>query len=79
MLSMNLSIYISGLVRVDGARLESAACGQLEISVELISQWEAELLQERLRELLCSATDEDNDDAKAQVQNESAHAQLRQT
>uniref|UniRef100_A0A3Q3WWR2 Uncharacterized protein n=1 Tax=Mola mola TaxID=94237 RepID=A0A3Q3WWR2_MOLML len=79
MLTMNLSIYISGLVTVDGARLESAACGQLEISVELISQWEAELLQERLRELLCSATDEDNDDAKAQVQNESAHAQLRQT
>lgn len=72
LLNTSLSICVSG-DEADLPRLEAAGVRLLEISGEQISRWEAELLQERLQELLCSATDEDDDDAKAQVQNESAH------
>lgn len=50
---------------VDLEGLEPDCVSELESSAGLISQWEAELLQERLQELL--QTDED-DEAKAQVQ-----------
>lgn len=61
MLSINLSIYVSGLDRMDSAALEeieSDSVNQWEISADLIVQWEAELLQERLRELLQAADDD---------------------
>ena len=41
-------------------------CSHWEVSADLISQWEAELLQERLQELLHAAAAED-DDMKTQV------------
>lgn len=73
MLTVDLSICVSGLDRMDSAYLdgiESDSVSQWEISGDLISQWEAELLQERLQELLraAAADDEDNNDTKTQVQ-----------
>ncbi|KAK9539317.1 hypothetical protein VZT92_004430 [Zoarces viviparus] len=65
MLSLDLSICVSGLDRMDSAALdglESDFVHQWETSAGLISQWEAELLQERLQELLHAA----DDDAKTQ-------------
>ncbi|XP_068427529.1 uncharacterized protein CXorf38 homolog isoform X2 [Clinocottus analis] len=65
MLSVDLSICVSGLDRMDSAALEeveSDSVSQWETSADLISQWEAELLQERLQELLQAA----DDDAKTQ-------------
>ncbi|KAM6920046.1 uncharacterized protein CXorf38 homolog isoform 3-T3 [Lycodopsis pacificus] len=66
MLSLDLSISVSGLDRMDSAALDGlerdSVC-QMKTSAGLISQWEAELLQERLQELLHAA----DDDAKTQV------------
>lgn len=65
MLSLDLSICVSGLDRMDSAALdglESDSVCQMKTSAGLISQWEAELLQERLQELLHAA----DDDAKTQ-------------
>ncbi|XP_075954504.1 uncharacterized protein CXorf38 homolog [Anarhichas minor] len=66
MLSLDLSICVSGLDRLDSAALdglESDSVCQWETSAGLISQWEAELLQERLQELLHAA----DDDAETQL------------
>ncbi|XP_044074965.1 uncharacterized protein CXorf38 homolog [Siniperca chuatsi] len=68
MLSIDLSIHVSGLDRMDSADLDGFECdsvSQCETSADLISQWEAELLQERLQELL-QAADAAYDDAKTQ-------------
>lgn len=72
MLTVDLSILVSGLDRVDSSHLEgieSDSVSQLEISADSISQWEAELLQERLHELLHA---EDEDEAKPQVRSMTA-------
>ncbi|XP_054452483.1 uncharacterized protein CXorf38 homolog [Anoplopoma fimbria] len=61
MLSVDLSICVSGLDRMDSAALDGLDCdsvSQWETSADLISQWEAELLQERLQELLHAAEDD---------------------
>ncbi|XP_074545029.1 uncharacterized protein CXorf38 [Halichoeres trimaculatus] len=66
MLTVDLSIWVSGLDRVDSSDLngiESDTVSQWEISADSISQWEAELLKERLQELLPA---EDEDEAKIQ-------------
>lgn len=71
MLTVDLSIYVSGLEETDSAYLEgiqSDTLSQWEISGDLISQWESELLQEQLQDLLCAAADED-DHTKTQVPN----------
>ncbi|XP_041658331.1 uncharacterized protein CXorf38-like [Cheilinus undulatus] len=55
MLTVDLSIWVSGLDRVDSVEvngLELDAVGQWETRADSVSQWEAELLQERLHELL---------------------------
>ncbi|XP_029309511.1 uncharacterized protein CXorf38 homolog isoform X2 [Cottoperca gobio] len=60
MLTVDLSIFVSGLDRMDSAVHEGLHCdsvSQWETSADLISQWEAELLQERLQELLHAAAD----------------------
>ncbi len=65
MLTVDLSISVSGLDRMDSAdldELEEDSVSQREISADLISQWEAELLQEKLQELLHAI-----DDTKMQV------------
>ncbi|XP_023154020.1 uncharacterized protein CXorf38 [Amphiprion ocellaris] len=67
MLTVDLSIYVSGVDRMDSAGLlnglESDSVNQLtgpEISAGLVSQWESELLQEMLQEILqVSAEDGD--------------------
>eukprot|EP00064_Thunnus_orientalis_P020812 superscaffoldBa00005943_g20960 len=67
MLSVDLSIYASGQDQMDSADsvgLESDSASQLKISADLISQWEAELLQERLQELLHAAAAPVDDDTK---------------
>ncbi|XP_045906797.1 uncharacterized protein CXorf38 homolog [Micropterus dolomieu] len=61
MLTVDLSVCISGLDRMDSADLdgfEIDSVSQWETSADLISQWEAELLQERLQELLHAADDD---------------------
>ncbi|KAF7653661.1 hypothetical protein LDENG_00079970 [Lucifuga dentata] len=55
MLTVNWSICVSGFDRMDGAHLERER--QWEANAALISQWEAELLQETLQELLNSHDD----------------------
>ncbi|XP_044225198.1 uncharacterized protein CXorf38 homolog isoform X2 [Thunnus albacares] len=67
MLSVDLSIYASGQDQMDSADsvgLESDSASQLKINADLISQWEAELLQERLQELLHAAAAPVDDDTK---------------
>ncbi|XP_060900089.1 uncharacterized protein CXorf38 homolog [Labrus mixtus] len=64
MLTVDLSIWVSGLDCLDSAGLdglETDTVSQWETNADLISQWEAELLQERLQELLHA-----DDDTKAQ-------------
>ncbi|XP_034411810.1 uncharacterized protein CXorf38-like [Cyclopterus lumpus] len=64
MLSVDLSICVSGLDQMDSAALEGLECdsvSQWETSADLISQWEAELLQEMLQELLQAADDDAKD------------------
>ncbi|KAM3604354.1 uncharacterized protein V6R79_009914 [Siganus canaliculatus] len=58
MLTIDLSICVSGLDQMDSAAVESDAVSQSEISADIISQWEAELVQERLQELLHPAGDD---------------------
>lgn len=63
MLTIDLSICV--LDQTDSADLGatvSDSVSQWEISGDLISQWEAELLRERLCELLQAASDDDDDD-----------------
>ncbi|KAK5859681.1 hypothetical protein PBY51_021215 [Eleginops maclovinus] len=58
MLSVDLSICVSGLDSIDSDAMGGLECdsvSQGEPSADLISQWEAELLQERLQELLHAA------------------------
>ncbi|XP_076601664.1 uncharacterized protein CXorf38 [Chaetodon auriga] len=70
MLSVDLSICVSGVDQMDFADMDGLECdsvSQSEISADLISKWEAELLQERLQELLdTAAAADDDDDAKTQ-------------
>lgn len=66
MLSIDLSIRVSGLDFIDSAVMDGLECdsvNQREPSPDLISQWEAELLQERLQELLHTA-DHDTQDTE---------------
>uniref|UniRef100_A0A1A8BT80 Chromosome X open reading frame 38 n=1 Tax=Nothobranchius kadleci TaxID=1051664 RepID=A0A1A8BT80_NOTKA len=69
MLTVDLSICVSGVDRVDSdgplEGCESDFVSQLETSAEKVSQWETELLQEMLQEYLHVAAEEDGD-AKAQ-------------
>ncbi|XP_034744586.1 uncharacterized protein CXorf38-like [Etheostoma cragini] len=61
MLSVDLSICVSGLDRMDSANMDGIECDSLsqwEASANLISQWEAELLQESLHGLLHAAADD---------------------
>ncbi|KAA8587437.1 hypothetical protein FQN60_016299 [Etheostoma spectabile] len=61
MLSVDLSICVSGLDRMDSANMDGIECdsvSQWEASADLISQWEAELLQESLQGLLHAAADD---------------------
>ncbi|KAL6104645.1 cxorf38 [Pungitius sinensis] len=61
MLSVDLSIYVSGLDRMDSAALdglESDSVLHWEISPVLIGKWEVELLQESLHESLHAADDD---------------------
>lgn len=71
MLTVDLSIYVSGWDQMDSAVMDGIECdstSQCKTSANLISQWEAELLQERLQELLhAAADDDDDDDTKTQV------------
>ncbi|XP_073347335.1 uncharacterized protein CXorf38 homolog [Pagrus major] len=65
MLTVDLSICVSGLDQRDSALRDGLECdtvSQWQISAGAISQWEAELLRERLQELLHAATDDDDDD-----------------
>ncbi|XP_019112776.1 uncharacterized protein CXorf38 [Larimichthys crocea] len=65
MLTVDLSIYVSGWDQMDSAVMDGIECdstSQCKTSANLISQWEAELLQERLQELLHAAADDDDDD-----------------
>lgn len=61
MLNASFSVCVT-----DGEESDSAS--GLEVGIELISQWETELLQERLQELLCAAADGDQGDSETQVQ-----------
>ncbi|XP_055359772.1 uncharacterized protein CXorf38-like isoform X2 [Betta splendens] len=64
MLALDLSIRISDVDQIDSAHLESLqtdSLSQWESKANFISQWEAELLQEKLQELLL-----DVDDVKTQ-------------
>ncbi|KAJ4944186.1 hypothetical protein JOQ06_012731 [Pogonophryne albipinna] len=66
MLSADLSIRVTGLDFTDSTvmhGLERDSVSQWEPSADLISQWEAELLQERLQELL-PAADHDTQDTE---------------
>lgn len=70
MLTIDLSICVSGLDQIDSANLDGIECdsvSQWETSADLISQWEAELLQERLQELLHATANDDDDDTKTRV------------
>lgn len=71
MLTIDLSIYVSGLDQTDSTLPEGIASDSVHhISGDMISQWEAELLQERLQELLHAANEdaaEDDDNTKPQV------------
>ncbi|KAM7401182.1 hypothetical protein PAMA_005394 [Pampus argenteus] len=61
MMTVDLSIRTTGSDLMDSAAfegLEFDSAIQLEISADLISQWEAELLQEKLQELLHAAADD---------------------
>ncbi|KAM8850548.1 uncharacterized protein CXorf38 homolog [Spinachia spinachia] len=60
MLSADLSIYVSGVDRMDSSTqdgLESDSVLHCQISAVLIGQWEADLLQESLQESLHAAED----------------------
>ncbi|KAF0047303.1 hypothetical protein F2P81_000936 [Scophthalmus maximus] len=61
MLTVDLSVCVSGSDRLDGLKFD--AVHESATADHPISQWEAELLQERLQELLHV----DDDDAKTRV------------
>ncbi|XP_047444535.1 uncharacterized protein CXorf38-like [Mugil cephalus] len=67
MLALDLSICVSGMDQMDSSGLSdgivSDSVSESGTSTELVSQWEAELLQEMLQECLHTAED---DDTKAQ-------------
>ncbi|CAK6952082.1 uncharacterized protein CXorf38 homolog [Scomber scombrus] len=63
MLAVDLSISASGCDQRDSA-LEFDSDSQPKISADIISQWEAELLQERLEELLHAAAAPADDDTE---------------
>lgn len=79
MLTVDLSICVSGLDRMDSTLPEEIGSDSVhQISGDIISQWEAELLQERLQELLRAANDaaaEDDDNTKSQVRR--THSTIR--
>ncbi|TNM98036.1 hypothetical protein fugu_014282, partial [Takifugu bimaculatus] len=58
-MNATFSVYVT-----DGEQSDSAS--ELEVGVELISQWETEFLQERLQEVLRAAADGDRDDSETQ-------------
>ncbi|XP_029380943.1 uncharacterized protein CXorf38 homolog [Echeneis naucrates] len=63
MLIIDLSISVPGLDRLDSAEvdeLEQDCVHQWSTSADVISQWEFEVLQERLQDLLCAAADTDD-------------------
>lgn len=66
MLTIDLSICVFGVDRLDSAGMDAESVSEQETSAELVSQWEAELLQEVLQECL-HAADEEDEDAKANV------------
>nr|XP_019956994.1 PREDICTED: uncharacterized protein CXorf38 homolog [Paralichthys olivaceus] len=62
MLTVDLSVCVSGLDQMDAATAQGLECdsfGQSRAIVDLVSQWETELLQEKLQELLHTDDDED--------------------
>lgn len=64
MLALDLSIWISGVDQMDSVNLdglETDSVSTLENTAGLISQWEAELLQEALQELLHAANAPDTE------------------
>lgn len=79
MLTVDLSICVSGLDRMDSTLPEEIGSDSVhQISGDIIRQWEAELLQERLQELLRAANDaaaEDDDNTKSQVRR--THSTIR--
>lgn len=60
MLNATFSVCVT-----DGEQSDSAS--EVEVGVELISQWETEFLRERLQELLRAAAEGDQGDSEAQV------------
>ncbi|XP_034557913.1 uncharacterized protein CXorf38-like [Notolabrus celidotus] len=67
MLTVDLSIWVSGFDGMDSADLfglETDNVSKQEFSADLISQWEAELLQERLQELLYADDDTEAQDSE---------------
>lgn len=64
MLTIDLSICVFGVDRLDSAGMDAESVSEQETSAELVGQWEAELLQEVLQEYL-HAADEEDEDAKA--------------
>ncbi|XP_060930767.1 uncharacterized protein CXorf38 homolog [Limanda limanda] len=66
MLTVDLSVSVSGLDQLDSVDSDGLVCDsihQSEATIDLISQWEAELLQEKLQELL-HTDDEDAQDTE---------------
>ncbi|MEQ2260583.1 hypothetical protein XENORESO_020780 [Xenotaenia resolanae] len=65
MLTVELSICVFGVDRLDSAGplagLDPDSVNEQETSAELVSQWEAELLQEVLQECLHAANEEDEE------------------
>lgn len=68
MLAVDLSICVFGEDQTDSACMLNDSIRQLETSAEVVSQWEAALLQEMLQECLHAAPD-----------SEAANAQVGQT
>lgn len=66
MLTVDLSICVYGVDRLDSAGTDPDSVSEQETSPEVVSQWEAELLQEVLQECLQAANEED-EDAKSHV------------
>ncbi|XP_015233500.1 PREDICTED: uncharacterized protein CXorf38 homolog [Cyprinodon variegatus] len=61
MLTVDLSICVYGVDRLDSAGTDPDSVSEQETSPEVVSQWEAELLQEVLQECLQAANEEDED------------------
>lgn len=67
MLTIDLTVYVSGVDLMDAAGPSDGLVTDSvrDTGAEVVSQWEAELLQEMLQEFLQGATEDG--DAKAQV------------